>query len=145
LLPLFILNRNSGFGYTSVSGWELAQRSIETSFMQKFEKRSAEPNQKPGSRRNNENQTNQSSITGRDGYIIAQALAYASEWLKTLPVMLDEPSNRSDMDAILATMFSDSWTDDLRWHAQHKLSNGTLKNPNVMIAQPGGTLAMRDA
>jgi hypothetical protein len=44
------------------------------------------------------------SITGRDGYIIAQALAYASEMLKYLCDPHDEPSNRADMDAILDAM-----------------------------------------
>jgi len=44
------------------------------------------------------------SITGRDGYIIAQALAYASEMLKYLGHPHDEPSNRADMDAILDAM-----------------------------------------
>ena len=44
------------------------------------------------------------SITGRDGYIISQALAYASEMLKYLGNPHDEPSNRADMDAILDGM-----------------------------------------
>jgi hypothetical protein len=42
-----------------------------------------------------------SNITGRDSYIIAQALAYASEWLRSVGEYWDEPSNRSDMDALL--------------------------------------------
>ncbi len=44
------------------------------------------------------------SITGRDGYIMAQALAYASEMLKHLGPPHDEPSNRADMDALLDAM-----------------------------------------
>jgi hypothetical protein len=44
------------------------------------------------------------SITGRDGYIMAQALAYASEMLKFLGLPHDEPSNRADMDDILDAM-----------------------------------------
>jgi hypothetical protein len=41
------------------------------------------------------------SITGRDGYIIAQALAYAIEAIAMLPEERQEASNREDMLAIL--------------------------------------------
>ena len=44
------------------------------------------------------------SITGRDGFIMAQALAYASEMLKHFGLPHDEPSNRADMDALLDAM-----------------------------------------
>jgi hypothetical protein len=76
-----------------------------------------------------------SSITGRDGYIMMQALVYASEWLKTLPVHQDEPSNRNDMDAILADMSSSSFTKMLRWQAQCKLANKTWESSDQMIAE----------
>jgi hypothetical protein len=44
------------------------------------------------------------NITRRDGYIIVQALAYASEWMASLPPVLQELSNRRDMDDLLATV-----------------------------------------
>jgi hypothetical protein len=40
-------------------------------------------------------------ITGRDSYIIMQALVYSSEFLAALPELYDEPSNRWDMDDLL--------------------------------------------
>jgi hypothetical protein len=68
--------------------------------------------------------TLKSDVTGRDGYIIVQALVYASEWLKSLADHRDEPSNRADMEAILKAIGS---TNDkmFRWQARHKLANTT--------------------
>ena len=60
------------------------------------------------------------SITGRDCYIIAQALAYASEMLKHLGNPHDEPSNRADMDAILDAMGGNN-ADMQRAYARAKL------------------------
>lgn len=71
------------------------------------------------------------NITGRDSYIVAQALAYASEWMKSLDLPHDEPSNRYDMDDLLehaapgmATM--------LRWQAQNKLQNREFSSTEEM-------------
>jgi hypothetical protein len=68
----------------------------------------------PNSMKNQKN-----SITGRDGYIITQALAYASEMLKHLGDPHDEPSNRADMDAILDAMSANA--DLHRAYARAKL------------------------
>jgi hypothetical protein len=65
-------------------------------------------------------QTERASITGRDNYILAQALAYASEWLATLDVMNDEPSNREHMDAILDEI-GGHWAGVFRYQAKVKL------------------------
>jgi len=59
------------------------------------------------------------SITGRDGYIVVQALVYASEMLKYLGDPHDEPSNRADMDAILNAMGGNA--DMQRAYARAKL------------------------
>jgi hypothetical protein len=64
--------------------------------------------------------TKHASITGRDGYIIAQALAYASEWLATLDEIEDEPSNRRDMDLILDAI-GGNWIGSFRYAAKVKL------------------------
>jgi hypothetical protein len=41
------------------------------------------------------------SITGRDGYILCQALCYAIETIKRLPDRWQEASNAEDMQRIL--------------------------------------------
>jgi hypothetical protein len=46
------------------------------------------------------------SITGRDGYIVAKALAYAIETIAALPEQYQEWGDREDMKAIMAVMFS---------------------------------------
>jgi hypothetical protein len=48
----------------------------------------------------------QGSITGRDGYIVAKALAYAIEIIESLPEERQEASDREDMIAIRDAMFS---------------------------------------
>jgi hypothetical protein len=63
------------------------------------------------------------SITGRDAYIVAQALVYASEFLACLPIRLDEPSNRADMDDLLSAKLDDpSLVEAYRRAAQEKLA-----------------------
>jgi hypothetical protein len=42
-----------------------------------------------------------SNITGRDGYIIQQALLYAIKYIDALPAKLRETSNQEDMVKIL--------------------------------------------
>jgi len=72
---------------------------------------------------------NNRNITGRDSYIIAQALAYASEWLRTLDKLNDEPSNRHDMDVFLAE-FAPTLQHSLRSSARNKLRN-RIADPDV--------------
>ena len=62
------------------------------------------------------------SITGRDEYLIAQALAYASEFLACLPVVHDEPSNRWDMDDLLKATPVPWFVEDFRRLAREKLA-----------------------
>ena len=62
------------------------------------------------------------NITGRDDYIIIQALVYASEVLATLPELYDEPSNRWDMDAVLDAMVSPQIIEHYRELAREKLA-----------------------
>jgi hypothetical protein len=73
------------------------------------------------------------SITGRDGYIIAQALAYASEMLKHLGDPHDEPSNRADMDAILDAMGANA--DMQRAYARAKLH----RDPQCFVVNEDGS------
>jgi hypothetical protein len=47
------------------------------------------------------------SITGRDGYIIKQALYYAIKYIDGLPDILREYSDRADMVSILLAMDPD--------------------------------------
>lgn len=43
-------------------------------------------------------------VTGRDGYILAKALAYAINTIDGLPICQQEGSDRDDMMAILLTL-----------------------------------------
>jgi hypothetical protein len=61
-------------------------------------------------------------ITGRDGYIIMQALAFASEMLRAFGPEHDEPSNRRDMDAILEAVGGVGGADNHRAIARAKLN-----------------------
>lgn len=47
------------------------------------------------------------NITGRDNYILAQALAYAIETIDRLPPRLQEKSNREDMEELLRHLITD--------------------------------------
>jgi hypothetical protein len=58
-------------------------------------------------------------VTGRDGYILKQALAYAIAADAGLPEELQSPSNRADMLALLTALFRDK--DEL----QHELDTAT--------------------
>jgi hypothetical protein len=63
------------------------------------------------------------SITGRDGYIIAKALAYAIEAIGALPGEYQERSDREDMKAILSFVcpyyLRESVTEDACNHLFH--------------------------
>jgi hypothetical protein len=72
-------------------------------------------------------------ITGRDGYIIAQALAYAVEAIAALPDKWLERSNLEDMKCILAAT-TDEWT------AQH-LREGACRH----LFHPGSPLVRNTA
>ena len=85
-----------------------------------------------------------SSVTGRDGYIMMQALVYASEWLNTLPICWDEPSNRSDMDALLTDMAVPSFVKMLRWQARCKLANKILDNSDLVIVEANESIAQEE-
>ncbi len=41
------------------------------------------------------------SVTGRDGYLVGQALCIAATWLDSLPKMHRQPSNRNDMARLI--------------------------------------------
>ena len=53
------------------------------------------------------------SITGRDGYIISQALAYAYAVIPHLPELYREESNREDMLEILKARCPTHWQSEL--------------------------------
>jgi hypothetical protein len=59
-------------------------------------------------------------ITGRDGYLIAQALIYAIEIIAALPEWRQEKSNQQDMRLLLTAMLSEDtarhMTENVRWH-----------------------------
>src|SRR5579871_506499 len=84
-----------------------------------------------------------SDITGRDNHIIGQALVYASEWLRSPDDHRDEPSNRRDMEAILATM-NPRFVDLHRWYAQCNLTNRTFSNAAEMTADFNAALDASD-
>jgi hypothetical protein len=50
------------------------------------------------------------SITGRDGYIVAQALAYAHEAIMRLPARWREENDAWDMPRILEDRSTRSWS-----------------------------------
>jgi hypothetical protein len=51
--------------------------------------------------------TEEPSVTGRDGFVMAQALAYAIVCIDSLPEEKQERSNRDDMVALLHAMVPD--------------------------------------
>jgi hypothetical protein len=61
------------------------------------------------------------SITGRDGYLVLQALAYAIETIAALPDRYQEWSNREDMKCLLAAWAHDGMAEHIRDGACHHL------------------------
>ena len=57
------------------------------------------------------------SVTGRDGYIITKALAYAVEAIAMLPEERQEASDRADMLALLINAVGVSYGDRFRSNA----------------------------
>ncbi len=53
---------------------------------------------------------NTPGVTGRDGYIIGKALAYAIATIDGLPEGQQERSDRDDMVAVLLAMYPDQFT-----------------------------------
>jgi hypothetical protein len=66
-------------------------------------------------------------ITGRDSYIIMQALVYSSEFLAALPELYDEPSNRWDMDDLLKSRIDPACIEHYRKLAREKLAAVNLR------------------
>lgn len=67
----------------------------------------------------------QTSITGRDGYIVNQALLYAIAHIQSLPPEKQEWSNMRDMCAIARTNFSIftySQVQSIEWHTGKELT-----------------------
>ena len=58
------------------------------------------------------------NVTGRDGYVIAKALATAYALIGTLPKHCREESDRHDMARLLRALLGDRWEPeaDLRRH-----------------------------
>ncbi|WP_270934416.1 hypothetical protein [Falsiroseomonas oryzae] len=62
-------------------------------------------------------------LTGRDGYIIAQALATTYALIGTLPERCREESNRHDIALLLRAMLGPDWKLKAH-HLRHVLSEG---------------------
>jgi hypothetical protein len=77
-----------------------------------------------------------SGVTGRDGYIIAQELAYAIEVIAALPEDFQEYSNREDMKRILAACCEEFTARHLRESAARYLFHpGSPLSRNTAIDQ----------
>ena len=68
--------------------------------------------------------TDDDSITGRDGYIMAHALHLAIKWIDAMPEEHRDLSNQQDMRAILQTQFPQqaklfAFQDDLERALRH--------------------------
>jgi hypothetical protein len=73
-------------------------------------------------------------LTGRDGYIIRQALAYAIETIAALPPEYQEYSNRCDMLAILYASTGALMAGHLRENvARHLFHEGSSLKRNTAI------------
>jgi hypothetical protein len=75
-------------------------------------------------------------VTGRDGYILMQALAYAIEAIGRLPERWQEWSNREDMIKLLTAMSDDP--DFYRLGARSHLERRgmTMKNGQRVLNDP---------
>lgn len=75
------------------------------------------------------------SITGRDGYVVAQALAYAIEAIEHLPDEWQEWSNKEDMKLLLNTLYP-RMAEDLRIGARGHLEQmgrgAAMEKANLM-------------
>jgi hypothetical protein len=77
------------------------------------------------------------SITGRDGYLVLQALAYAIEVIGAMPDQWQEWSNREDMKTLLAA-WAEGWeAEHLREGVRHHLFHpGSPLSRNTAIDDP---------
>jgi hypothetical protein len=75
------------------------------------------------------------NITGRDDYIIAQALGYAIAFIDSLPEHERELSNRADMVAILLARISDDKDRELLARIIEGMSG---RRPGWFICEPEG-------
>jgi len=79
------------------------------------------------------------SITGRDGYIVCQALVYAIEVIAALPIEYQEWSNREDMKALLAAYTSKGKVKMLHEGVCHHLfhpSSPLQRNTDIDLIEP---------
>lgn len=65
----------------------------------------------------------ETDVTGRDGYIIVQALATAYALIGSLPERCQEMSNRHDMALLLRQMLGADWKLKAH-HIRHVISEG---------------------
>jgi hypothetical protein len=73
-------------------------------------------------------------ITGRDGYIVAQALATAFALIGTLPEQCREDSNRHDMALLLRRMLGPDWK--LKAHRlRHFISEAEWSGEKLPLAR----------
>jgi hypothetical protein len=78
--------------------------------------------------------TSAGGITGRDGFIVAKALGYAIEAIAALPVEYQEWSDREDMKAIRAALFSPALNRVVTESAcGHLFHDGSLLKRNTAI------------
>jgi hypothetical protein len=76
------------------------------------------------------------TVTGRDGYLMRQALAYSIVAIEALPEMWQEWSNKEDMKLLLETL-AKGMTEQFMLNARSHLEQRGLKHVN-------GRLVLRD-
>jgi hypothetical protein len=76
------------------------------------------------------------NITGRDDYIITQALGYAIAFIDSLPEHERELSNRTDMVAILLARIPDDKDRELLARIIESMSG---RRPDWFICEPEGS------
>jgi hypothetical protein len=83
------------------------------------------------------------SVTGRDRYIILNALAYAIEAISRLPEQWQERSDQSDMIALLDAMTdeADFYRVGARGHLQQR--GITVRNGQLVLKDPEPCVIVR--
>jgi hypothetical protein len=84
-----------------------------------------------------------SSVTGRDRYIMMNALAYAIEAISRLPEQWQERSDQTDMIALLDAMTAeaDFYRIGARGHLQQR--GTTVKNGQLVVKDPEPCVIVR--
>ena len=78
--------------------------------------------------------TGAGGVTGRDGYVVCKALNYAIEVIAALPTELQERSDREDMRAIRAALFSKTLNSVVTESAcEHLFHDGSPLKRNTAI------------